>query len=562
MRTHLATLASTFALTLAPAQQPDGVPVQHTLHVAPGAWVDLDSGLILSAREHRPFQADLHFDRDGRGRFVLPLHGGATCPADAQSPAGDWSDQRLHLPDRGVAPRTWFLRTERGSVARVTLAVIETHSNSAVVLRWVLAPPALPVFLPAPRELHATWQDGALELTWQGQEPRFLVEVHTGNHVRKLTCPKPPLRIDELAPDGVHLLRVRGITTDNVVTLPAEITAHGQRRPPRRGQVPFPDRWYDGPGGIAFAEAHPVAEAADVAFYLYGVYVPGGGVQKLGVGEDAWLSTTTLPEQGYLPVYGRLDDDDVLAVRTADRRHGLLWLRPDRTDLRQGMTVHFAFLPDGRRSLLPAPAAASFQPEAGGLRLRWPAVQGASAYRVWEPGRAVPTDVASPDILLAGLVADRLATVAIAAVGADGECSAPRSVEVHTFGAGYRVGTFQLDNGARLAQCLGEDRQVAVDWHDPPAAADLWISGSAGGMSSLEFMAPHGTAEAGALPFGVFPAAGQELQFRDRHRFDDREPDSARFLVRTRDGGLASVRVGRRQDGRARFDYVLRLPVK
>jgi hypothetical protein len=215
------------------------------------------------------------------------------------------------------------------------------------------------------------------------------------------------------------------------------------------------------------------------------------------------------------------------------------------------MTVHYAFLADGRRHLLPAPGGLRFEAKAGGVQVHWDAVAGARSYRVLAPGKTEPTTVADPGILLAGLAADRMHALEVAAVGADGEVSDPLAGEVHTFGPGYRVGRFTLraqDAGHRFA-----DGTTVAD------GFDLRIESSAGGASYLRFATPRGATRLEQAPFGDFTGA-DGASFGQTIEFDDDRPGSEIFVVRTGDGGHASVRVCHRDYPRIEFDYVLRLP--
>jgi hypothetical protein len=551
-------------LVLAPvrAQTVEGLPTEHSMLIPPGAWVDLDSGAILPRRELLQAKADFRFDRDGTGFYVAPLHGGAAGGEQAIEPEA-WSPARLRLALWEGKPHVWFVRTDRGAVARIRVAAVDSYSTGSAVLAYVLAPSAMAVFVPAPTALEATWRGKNLEVTWQGDAPGYLVEIDSGGAVQKTTTKVAQASFAGLVPDGVHRVRVRGLMGDGVITLPAEVVQHGARRAPVRGEVRYPDNWYRREGGLSLLRGESAGEDAEVAFYLYGVYVPGGGVQKIGEGAACYRDLATLPEAGYLPVYGRLDDHDVLAVRLADGRYAKLLLEPAKDgDVRSGMVVHFAFLADGRRALLPAPGAVAFARRGEGLRLTWAAVPGALRYRVHGALLAKPIETAEPEVLLGGVPENRMCPVEIVAIGADGEVSDARLADVHSYDDDHRVGTFELDY-QRDGFGFGRAAKVALraDGTAPPEL-DLLFTGGAGNWNSMNFSAPWGARGAGDLAFGEFPATAaalQALQFDERYTSDDRTPGFERFLVRTGDGGLASVRI-RVRDSRAVFDYVLRLP--
>lgn len=537
------------------AQTPEGAPVEHTLRIAPGAMVDLDTGFQLPSRKIKPHAADLKFDRDGAGFYLLPYVAAQPAKALAERPERDWSEERQGLGIRDEKPHTFFVRTDRGCVARVTIAIADPYSTASAVLRWAIAPPAMPVFLSGPNELRCEWQGQALAIDWSGDAPRWLIELEHGEQVRKLSCDKPPLRIEELDPAGVYQLRVRGLYRGGEVSLPAEVVQFGSTRPATRGIVTYPDRWYDTSGGLLLSTGERANEAAEVVFYLYGVYVPGGGVQRLGKGADCFRMASALPETGYLPSYGRLDDQDVLAVRLADGRFGCLWLEPTKaSDVRSGMQVHFTFLADGRRHLLPTPSNPRSELTAGGVKLQWDAVPGASSYRVLPPGAAKPTEVKDTEILLAGLPAESFQTVQLTSVAVTGDESEPLPFEVSVFGPGYRLGSFQLDASGKQGFDFATDAPAAAG-----AAADLRITNSAGGASSLTFASATGIAAGKDLTFGAFTAAGP-LDFGPSLSTDDRNPGADLMFVKTAEGGLASIRIKKRNYPVSEFTYVYRLP--
>lgn len=540
------------------AQTPDGLPVEHVLRIAPGSFVDLDSGMQLPSRQVPRHTADLTFDRDGAGFFALPFHGAQRAAADATAPGDDWSPERQRLGRRDTAPRTWFVRTDRGSIARVTLTVVDPYSTASAVLQWAIAPAGMAQFEPGPRRVRARWdgeQQDTLLFTWEGEAKSWLVEHESGGTVQKHTVARGEVRLPGLDPNASHRVRVRGLHAGGVVSLPTEVVQSGRTRPAARGIVAYGDNWYDATGGLSLRDGAAATEDADVVFYLYGVYVPGGGVQKLGTGEAVYAACAELPDRGYLPSHGRLDDHDVYAVRLPDGRCAKLWLAPQRGgDLRSGMDVHFTFLADGRRELLPRPANPRCERTAGGFELRWDEVPGADGYQVLTPGATEPTRVEVPRLLLAGLPPDAFHRVRISAVSAAGDESDPSSHDLHTFGDGYRVGSFRLDAGGQQGFDFAAGAPVARD-----AEADLRIANSAGGASSLSFATPAGGAPGRDAPFGSFAGAGA-LPFGERVDSDDRDEGAERFYVRTEEGGVASVRIVAREYPVVSFEYVYRLP--
>jgi hypothetical protein len=536
-----------------PAQDGDGLPTEYVVQVPPGGHVDLDSGVILPAPAHRGFRADLRFGRDGEGFYLEPLVGGTRArPSDTEPPSELAKDRvRIRRDDAGAL--VMFVRTDRG-MARVQLMVVDPYSTASAALRWVVVPPKKPVFLPAPTDLQAAWRGASLELSWSGDEPRWLVEVRTGDAVRKVTVDAPRANVGGLDPKGVHHVVVRGLSAENEPGMPAMVVQHGARKPPEQGIVVYEDRWYDASGGMSLTTGAVAGERAEVVFYLYGVHVPGGGVLKVGNGdEDTFEALRELPAGPFPPTYGRLDERDVLVVQLADGRYGKLWLAPMRgDDVRSGMRVHFVFLPDGRRTLLPAPRELASSRTAHGTQLTWQASDRAASYRV-TIARGVPREVKEPTCVLNDLPPDRMVEVQVAAVAADGEQSAWTRLLVSTHALELRAG-----RGAVTAQDGGfvfatGERTAAA------APCDLQLVGGAGGAQSLTF-AGAGSAGAGIAPapntaFGEF-AAAERLEFVPQLESRVDRAGADLFFVRCRDGSLACVHLLRRDWPTTTFEYV------
>jgi hypothetical protein len=97
----------------------------------------------------------------------------------------------------------------------------------------------------------------------------------------------------------------------------------------------------------------------------------------------------------------------------------------------------------------------------------------------------------------------------------------------------------------------------AVEAADAGDALDLVVSNRAGN-ASFSLRTPHGCTPAGALPFGGFPAPGDDRAWSENLQADERFRGRNVFLVRTRTGAIASVRI-RTWSHEPEFDYVLRL---
>ncbi|HEX5051719.1 MAG TPA: hypothetical protein VFZ65_08110 [Planctomycetota bacterium] len=544
-----ASLALCSASATLRAQEGDGLPTEYVVQVPPNGLIDLDSGLVLPQPAYRGFRADLRFGRDGAGFYLEPLFGGSRAAPGDTAPPATLAPERVRIGRSDAGSLIVFARTDRG-MARVELMVADPYSTASASLRWVVVPPKGAVFLPAPSDLEATWVDGKLQVAWHGDEPRWLVEVITGDEVRKVTCGEPRVAIEGLDAKGHHRLRVRGLTANNEVTMPAEVVQWGPRQVPQHGLVEFPDRWYNASGGLRLSSGERADADAEVVFYLYGVHVPGGGVRKVGVGERVFTELCVLPAGPLPPVYGRLDDNDVLVVQLADGRYGKLWLEPARGDLRDGMRVHFVFLPDGRRTLLAPPQQITSERTPAGPRLSWAPDPAAVSYRVAGPGLPAALDCTEPNVVLATLAAEHVHELEVVAVAADGERSLPAHALVSTHTAPVRIGrgSVQAQNGGFVFATGAAAARGA--------ACDLALVGGAGGAAVLHFAAT-GIAAAGAFAFGEFPP-GDTLTFRTDWHSDSGTPGADTFYVQTADGGLASVRIIKRAWPEPEFEYVWR----
>lgn len=541
-----------FAAAVA-AQHDTGLPSERVGLVPPGGFVDLDTGIVLPAKHWQKLVADVQFGRDGLGLYLAPLAGGVHAAAGSREPPEELPTERLRIDMHQRGALVAFVRTDHG-VARVECYVTDLYTNAAAVLRWIVVPPKDPVFLPAPTALAAEWHNGVLHVQWTGEQARWLVEVETGDVVRKETCTAPGIDLAGLDPKARHRVLVRGLGATNEVSLPASLVQNGPRQPPTVGHVDFGDSWFRRSGGLSVTRGESADEDAEVAFYLYGVFVPGGGVACVGKGQRDFAALHELPAGPFPPVYGRLDNGDVLAIVLADGRCAKLWLDPlDGKDVRSGMRVHYVFLGDGRRTLLAPPADVQVERTAAGPRLSWQAPRGAVRYRI-TVGDRPPLETAELALVVADLPANRMLQAEVEAIGGDGEVSGAAVATLLTYGADVKHGRAKLDvmgGGFDFAA------EAVVSQADVQAGrrADVVIVSFAGGASSLAFGSD--VAPGAKFAFGDLPEE-RELAFAKRIDTDDRQPDSERFYVRTADGGLASVRIVGRAFPLATVEYVWR----
>lgn len=537
MRTFL--LAALLLLAAGvPAQGPDGLPTLRSFDIAPGALLDLDAGVVLREAKVGALQADMQFGRDGLGFYLEPLLGGMRAKPGDVAPAGDdWSRSRIRLGRRSKDPVTAFLKTSHG-VARVSLAIVNPYSVASASVHWVVVPPTDPLFLSAPDNLKASWQgpQGAkkLRVSWSGEQSRYMVEVRSGNDRKKELVSAESITFAGLDPDGVHEITVRGLE-NGAISLPGTVVRYGQHKVPQRAVLEYADNWYDVTGGLSLEKGKTADEDAEVVFYLYGVYVPGGGVQKLGSGRAVFEGQSELPTTGYLPSYGRLDEFDVYAVRLRDGRYGMIWLDPfDGGDVRNGMRVHTVFLPDGRRDLLPVPVVTSTS-EKRVVTLSWAAVPGATSYSVAAPGRKAKS-TQETSIVLRGLPRDQVHEVQVVAKSELGERSPPGLALVHTYGFQVHIGRVTLPT-----QRGGFDfGKLELEANKP---VGLQLVGGAGSGQGLSFkmdgmFAPMGDRKYRDLTKLRKPAKGADTWYSS-----NREPESEEFLVFPTGGGCAMVKI-------------------
>jgi hypothetical protein len=442
----------------------------------------------------------------------------------------DWSLERLRVPPRDDKPIIAFVQTSHG-IARVSLSIVDPYSLASGLLQWVVVPPTDPVFLAAPTDLQADWTTAGLRVRWTETASRYLIEVISGEQRRKEITGQPEILLPDLDRNGVHRILVRGLI-GGAISVPGTITQHGSRRAAVRTTIEYGDRWYNDTGGLRLSDGKVASDDAEVVFYLYGVSVPGGGVQQIGSGKQAFHAQSTLPDSGYLPNYGRIDENDVLAVRLADGRFGLLYLEAtDGGDVRSGMKVHTVFLPDGRRNLLAAPNPTA-KKDAQVTTVSWNAVPGAELYRVAVADQPVITTTET-SVRLDGLVANQLHEVAVSAHTKAGDASSEQKLLVHSFAFEMQIGTCTLEmQSERFEFATGTFGKQG-----------LGLIGGTGSGQGLSFEADGMIVGVGSRTFGDLqgiepPTAGKSSWYSDH-----RKPDSEAFLVFPKTGGCAMVRI-------------------
>ncbi|MCR9245933.1 MAG: hypothetical protein NXI31_12945 [bacterium] len=560
----LALLVTGAAIAAAPgpiAQRPTTLSPREVLATF-GAFVDLDAGAILPGPRLGPLVADVRFDRDGKGLYLEPLHGAQSRGRHDVTPDADtWSTDRIRCQRNGHPPAT-FVRTDQG-VARLDATILHHYSVSTVSLRWLVtaaaAADAARFDLP-PMAFERAWDGQQLTLTWLDDATQWQIEItHTATgaapaeateenppEVTREVIDEPRLVLAELADDRAYRVRVWGLR-DGIASVPGQTVIHGRPRAAVRGHTDFDGRWFER-GGLRLTPAAAAVDGdADIVFFLYGIYVPGGGVVKLGSGEAAYLRGSRLPNGPHPCVHSRLERDDVLAVQLRDGRWAKIWLQAqDGRDLRNGMRVQHTFLGDGRQSMQQRPTAVSAKVEDGVVTVSWPAVPGAMRYLVEADGR--PPVTTTRTTLRWPALPDRLFEVRLYAESALGERSTPARARAHTYGGGARLGTAVL-----VAMSDGIEFASGKVGRNPPW--DLAITGGAGGSSSLSFRAAGTIEPAGKRGFADFSDLDPD-NGRARWDSDDRQQGCNRLYVHTPDGGCASVLILERGWPNTKIEYL------
>jgi hypothetical protein len=351
-------------------------------------------------------------------------------------------------------------------------------------------------------------------------------------------------------------VEVRRVADDGLRSVPAVGSFVTGARRVRHGDARFEGRWWSRCGGLEVAGPRASAEAdPDIVFYLYGAFAPGGLIH-VGRGAEVFRELRRLPASGYRPFHHRLDADDVFAVRTEDGRYAKVMIVSDGGDYRDGMIARVTFLESGGRSMPPRPGDPIWTRVGDRFELRWAAVDDAVGYRVWIAGAGALYEGAAPACVLEDLPADRVLTMRVQAVFADGLRSEPASFLLHTYPPRFRCGRFTLDCHGRNGWSFTDDRLI-----ERAQGGEVTITQARGGASSLTLTARCGVARPPGLAWGELPNPGALDWPGGEIETDDREPVSRNFWVRSDEGGIASVRVARAAFPDVTFDYVYRPPL-
>jgi hypothetical protein len=506
--------------------------VRHRIVAMVGQYVDLDSGTVLSRAKVGRHVADFRLLRRGKNFALVQLGG------DGEPLLFQWHPA-LSEKDRHV------VRTSEGRYARLRGIPSNSYSFGVLSLECDLNLAGTRDFPDGAKYVLGVWKDGALTVSWSGPDGRYVVR---SGAIRAVVDGKT-VALKGLAEGELHRVEVRRLV-DGLLTAPAIAAfAAGPKRVLRKS-IAMPGAWHRVGGGVDLRRLEPHDASPDVTFYLYGVYAPGG-VQKIGSGEKDFRTRNLLPIGGYKPFHHRLDHDDVYAIKLRDGRYAKVWIRHDGNGrIVNGMVAECVLLAGGGHRLPTMVGAVTWQPKGDRIRLRWNPVEAdhyivrlANGMVLWK-GSGHECDVA--------LARNAFHDLEVAAFYADqGGESAPARLEVHTYPLRYRVGTFTLDARGRDAYSFTRD---VVDSRFP----ELRIASSGQNARVLTLHATYGIAPSrrfGDAQGAMVDSGGAA------HMVDANRPHTETFRVRSKDGGIASVRVVRRHHPSVTFKYVYAPPV-
>jgi hypothetical protein len=196
-------------------------------------------------------------------------------------------------------------------------------------------------------------------------------------------------------------------------------------------------------------------------------------------------------------------------------------------------------------------------PDAAALkdgRLVWKPVDAARSYRVRVDGKVLRTE--ATEIELPELRRNAFHRIELHAVLENGIESEPYVVETDTYSGSYRVGELE-------AAAWGANGVSFTHGRAAPPGEELELRLVLATADRLQVIAPYGGTVVSGLGFGSFPARNVKLDLtRDWQVPLAAVPDQV-MLVKTADGGLASVAVSilESRGRKLRLRYVVRAPL-
>lgn len=529
----------------------------HSIAVMIGQYVDLETGTALSSPRVKDLVADLYVLRRGQVFELRPVND-ALCRAGTGrvAPLG-MTRQPLRIPaEKSGALTILYVKTAEGNLARVLPSFTSGYGFPAMSLRWSVNLGGTRDFPEAPVIQMVDFRDGLLAVRWSGPEGTYRVRVRgPEGSFAETTLAGTLAGLKGLKPGALHRIEVRRVGRDGVLSAPAIATHRLGTQRILRKQLHFPGRWYSKGGGLGIRELKAYAKDPDMVFFLYGVFAPGG-VRHMGRGESVFRGIRKIPATRFEPLRNQIAENDVYCVRTKDGRYAKVWLHGDGAgqDYRYGMYLDVVFLAGGGRDLPASPAKPKWSREGRGLRIQWPALAGARAYTVRLAGETEELYRGARPTCLLALDKGQLYDLEVAAVYGKETESEPTRLQVHTYPERYKMGRFQLD-------CWGRTGYSFTHLKPGRANAEIYVSRASGGASTLTINAPHGIGKAPANPYGRFPKPGWKPGARV-WTSNVRQGKSANwFCVRTKEGGVACVKVARRTYPNVAFEYIYAPPL-
>ncbi|MHC4958874.1 MAG: HEAT repeat domain-containing protein [Planctomycetota bacterium] len=503
--------------------------VRHKIIAMVGQYIDLDAGTVLSRPKVGAQVADFRLLRRGKDFALVQLGG------DGQPLMFQWHPG-LEAKQRNI------VKTSGGRFARLRAIPSNSYAFGALSVECELNLALTREFPDGAKYMDATWKEGAFTVTWSGPGGRYI--VRSGPVTANVSGTTAVLK--GLAPGKLHRIDVVRIAESGLHTAPTVATfAAGPRRVVRK-KIALPGQWFKGGGGIDLRRLETDDAGADVTFYLYGVYAPGG-VQKMGSGEKDFRTRNLLPIGSYKPFHHRLDHDDVYAIRLRDGRYAKVWIRHDGNGrIVNGMIADCVLLAGGGHRLRTMVTGLRWERRKGKIHLRWnPAeadhyvVRLGSGKQLWKGTAQECTLTLAPNAFH---------EIEVAAVsGKKGGESVPAKARAHTYPSRFRVGTFTLQSG----KSYSFTRNV-ID----ARFVELKLAGTG---RLLMLQAPHGivTHRRFGDVRGPWPAGATATQLNT----DSRRPATQTFRVKSSEGGIASVRIKGRKRSQVVFEYVYAPPV-
>ncbi|GEM_PF-4205499 len=567
MRTPLCLL---FVLACATLCFPDDSRVTgHEVIALDGQWIDFEHATVLSTPEAGGLAADVQFLRKNEDTLVLRPHPGvriepvSQVAIETEEAPAPTAAQDCVVPSTGSRQELlcFVLSTRRGLCVRAR-AMLANQSGvpQLVGLTFEVQHDGSRKFPRPVAELSTQYRDGGIDVTWaQDARARHVVRWRAdGSALSEVTVEQNEARITPVQGGACYQIEVCGLSEDGA-GVPSCTSVLAADAGVRRGRIEAPNTRHHG-YSVSFRKGCLDDVDPDWVPFFWGMRVPpGGGILKLGEGQEAFDEARALPMRGYLPVFDRFDEGDVLAIRLADGRYVKVLIRPETGDVREKAVFDYVFLERGGNVEPAGPTGLVGRVEGGHVVLSWEACAAAATYEVKECDGAterVISSVRETTFVVAESRSNRWYEFVVEAKDRHGAGMGACRAKVSTFLPWWTLGKVDLG----WSEQNGFDFARGTDCHE---SGDFWITSSAGGMSSLRLASRTGICNRG-LPDLEGKREREvleeldKLEWSDEIETDDRESSSERFAVKTSEGTYAIVRIGAEaKHGRGRtFEYI------